>query len=438
MGIGVLKKLNTIMPDGIKTLFAPFIRKGLIDNRIFVDQYDKLILADSLPEERKEELRNNYIKETLIHAYEHTTYYKKLFDDIGFDAYSFTQPQQLAVIPVLTRKDVIKHFEELQADDITDFYENITGGSTGTPLKLNLSKESIYRERAFVYHFFHTYGYDYKKSKVASFRGTNFNKKNVRVNPLYNEIQLNPCNITDDTIYEYYDAISKFGATFLHGFPSAIYCFCKYAHMHNLKLNGMFSAVFCVSENLFDFQKQFIESTLVCPCTSFYGHTERNSFAEMDNNGLYHFNKLYGYHELSKDNEIISTGFINKKMPLIRYIVDDTAIPTENGYRITGHRDGFLYGKNGELLSGASLEVHSVLLDRIVSYQLLQKKKGELIVVFIPNEDFAYKDREALKELFQNKVGNALDVDVEEVDKMKLTKANKFKLIIQELPNQES
>ena len=435
MGIGILKKLNTMMPDSIKNLFAPFIRKGLIDNRIFVNQYDALIQADSLSEESREELRDAYLKDTLIHAYEHTVYYRNLFDNLGFDVYNFSHPEQLSIVPLLTRKDIIEHFEELQSDDITDYYENITGGSTGTPLKLNLSKESIFRERAFVYHFFNRYGYDYKKSKVASFRGTNFNGKNVRANPLYKEIQLNPCNISNGTIHEYYDAIKRFGANYLHGFPSAIYSFCKYADTNNLKVRGMFNAAFCVSENLYDFQKQYIENILECPCTSFYGHTERNAFAEMNEIGLYNFNNLYGYHELSKDNEIVSTGFLNKKMPLIRYVVDDTAIQAGKGYRITGHRDGFLYGRNGELLSGASLEVHSNLIDRIMSYQLVQKEKGRLIVMYTPNKDFSHNDKEALRQLFQNKVGTALDIHVEEVDKMILTKANKFKLIIQEVSN---
>lgn len=435
MGISVLKKLNTVMPDSIKKALSPFIRGGLVKNEVFIQQYNALIRADSLGEKDIKKMQIMYLKDTLTHAYEHTKYYKKVFDESGFDVYSFSNPEQLSVIPLLTRKDIIDNFEQLQADDIVDYYEAITGGSTGTPLKLNLAKESIYKERAFVYHFFQKFGYDYKKSKVASFRGTNFKRNNIKANPLYNEIQLNPCNINGDTIVEYYNAISNFGAEFLHGFPSAIYSFCKYAESRDIKLSGKYKAVFCVSENLYDFQKQFIEKALGCPCTSFYGHTERNALAEMDVQGLYHFNELYGYYELTENNEIVSTGFINRKMPLIRYVVDDTAIPSEEGFIIQGHRDGFLYGKNGELLSGASLEVHSEIIDKIISYQLVQRETGRLVVYYIPNRGFDEKDKGLFRQLFQNKVGDSLDVEVEEVKQMILTKASKFKLIIQETPD---
>lgn len=434
MGIKILKKLNTCLPDSVKNLFAPVIRGGLINNKLFEYQYNCLMKADSLNSSELETIRNRYLKETLVHAYEHTRYYRRIFDDCKFDVYNFSDPDQLKKLPLLSKKEIVENFEDILADDIQDYYEGITGGSTGTPLKLLLSKESIYLERAFVYHYFQKFGYDYKKSKIASFRGTNFNGKNVRTNPLYNEIQMNPCNINNDTIYDYWRTIRKFGAEFLHGFPSAIYSFCKYADENNISLNKKIKAVFCVSENLYDFQKEYIEKVLGCPCTSFYGHTERNAFAEMDDDGLYRFNGLYGYCELTEKNEIVSIGFINKKMPLIRYVVDDTAVPLGNGYKITGHRDGFLYGKNGELLSGASLEVHSDLIEKIISYQLVQREKGKLIVIYIPGKEFEKNDEESFRRLFQDKVGGALDVEIKGVQEMILTKRSKFKLIVQELP----
>ena len=40
-------------------------------------------------------------------------------------------------------------------------------------------------------------------------------------------------------------------------------------------------------------------------------------------------------------------------MPLIRYRLDDTATPYYDLFKIEGHRDGVLYGNDGEIISAA-------------------------------------------------------------------------------------
>lgn len=286
MGIALLKKLNTHLPDSIKIIFAPIIRGKLIYNTVFQEQMRELDRLDSMTCEAIEKEQFVQLKDTLLHAYEHTPYYKRLFDDVGFNPYDFCDISELAKIPVLTKELIIQNFSDLQADDINDYYSATTGGSTGTPLKINLDRESIYKERAFIYHFWKKYGYDYKSSTTASFRGTDFEGKICRANPLYNEIQLNPCFISAETIHNYYRCMCKFGVEFLHGFPSAIYSFCKFAKAAGLEIAGKYKAVFFISENVYDFQKKFIEETLECPTAPFYGHSERAVFAEAFGGGI--------------------------------------------------------------------------------------------------------------------------------------------------------
>lgn len=280
MGIALLKKLNTHLPDSVKLAFAPIIRWNLIYNSVFQKHMEELNMMDNQTYAEIESTQFIKLKETLIHAYEHTKYYRNLFEEAGFDVYKFSAVDELHKIPVLTKQLITEHFEDLQADDIQDYYSATTGGSTGEPLKVYLDRDSIYKEKAFIYHFWEKFGYDYKSSRLASFRGTNFGGRNFKANPLYNEIQCNPCNINRDTIVEYYHRINKFGVTFLHGFPSAIYSFCKFAKEALLEIKNKYRAVFFVSENVYDFQRTFIEETLGCPTAAFYGHSERAVFAE--------------------------------------------------------------------------------------------------------------------------------------------------------------
>lgn len=435
MGIALLKKLNTKLPDSVKIAFGSIIRSKLINNKVFQDQYSELIKMDSMSTCDIEKKQFEQLKEVLVHAYEHTMYYKRLFDDAQFDVYSFSNVSELKKIPVITKDLIIEHFDELQADDISDFYSATTGGSTGTPLKIHLDRDSIYREKAFIYHFWAQLGYDYKHSRIASFRGTDFNGKNFKANPLYNEIQVNPCNINARTINDYYKKLCVFKVEFLHGFPSAIYSFCKFAKEAGLPIHGKYKAAFFISENVYDFQREFIEETLGCPTAAFFGHSERAVFAEQVRDEGYLFNDSYGFWELSEGDHgsIICTGFLNKKMPLIRYELDDSAEKEFDRYRITGHRDGFLYGRNGEIISAAMLEVHSTILDKISNYQFRQKEKGTVEVLYMPFQKLTADEENALRNLFQTKVGDAVAVTVKEVNEMQLTNRAKFRLIIQEV-----
>lgn len=430
MGIAILKKINQKLPDQVKIMFAPIIRNRLIRNKIYLEQRSELKKYEKLNIEERHQLVLARLKMTLLHAYEHTEYYHSLFDRIGFNINLVQSVDDLKTIPVITKKDIIKYFDSLQANNIDDFYFATTGGSTGIPLKVSLSKESIYKERAFVYHFWSKYGYDDRKSRVASFRGTDFTKRFWKANPLYNEIQMNPCAINSNSINQYVEKMNKFGVDFLHGFPSAIYSFCRFATEKGISLNNKYKAVFLISENVYPFQKEYIEKTLGCPVAPFFGHTERNVFAEYFG-GKYFFNNLYGVTEFGDNGEIICTGFLNEKMPLIRYELDDTAIEKESGYDIIGHRDGFVYGKNGEIISAAQLEVHSKILDKVSSYQFVQEKKGFLCVKVCPFNKLESNDIRDITVLFQDKVGEACSVMVEETNQVEFTARGKFKLIVQ-------
>lgn len=433
MGIALLKKLNTNMPDSVKNAFAPIIRGKLIYSRVFREQINELDKMDSMTCADIEKAQFGKLKITLIHAYEHTEYYKKIFDEIGFNVYGFNNPQQLKMIPVLTREQIAQNLESLSADDVTDYYSATTGGSTGSPLKVYLDRDSIYKEKAFIYHFWSKYGYDYKSSKLASFRGTDFAGKNFKSNPLYNEIQVNPCNININTIKEYCKKIEKFGAEFLHGFPSAIYSFCRFAEEAGINLKGKFKAVFFISENIYDFWRDYIEKTLECITVAFYGHSERAVFAEENSMRGYSFNDFYGYWEVNEKGNIICTGFINQKTLLIRYELDDTAEKNADRYKIVGHRDGILYGDGNSIISLAAMEVHSAILDKVVSYQFIQKEKGKVTVLVVPVLQLSETDVKELYQLFQTKAGDTIRINIEVGERPRLTQRGKFKFLTQEI-----
>ena len=110
MGIALLKKLNNSLPDSVKLLGAPFIRRQLIYNKIFQNQLNQLNEGDLYTDSQLKEYQMEKLRDILIHAYEHTIYYKKVFDKIGFDPKEFNDINEFKKIPLLTKEIIHKNY----------------------------------------------------------------------------------------------------------------------------------------------------------------------------------------------------------------------------------------------------------------------------------------------------------------------------------------
>lgn len=437
MKIDAIKRLNEWLPYWVKKPFAPVIRRRLIENRVFLDQYDALIRADAMTDAEKLREQMRLFKQMLQHAYDHTVYYKNLFDSLALKPADIQTIEDLKKLPVLTKKDLQEHYAELQADDITDFYEVSTGGTTGKPTHVLMERDAIWREWAFAYHYWSKFGYDFKTSRLATLRGVNLGKRQSEINPLYNEIRLNLFAMNRGNIRQYVRAAEKYGADFMYGYPSAVYNFCRLAREADIDLAGKFKAALLISENLYPFQKEVITAVLSCPIAIFYGHSERAVFAEEYGQG-YLFQPLYGVTEIAADGTLVVTGFINGKMPLIRYEVDDRVEEIAGNTVIVGHRNSeYLYGANGERFRATLLDFHGYLAQTFAQYQFIQEKAGSCILNAVPYSDELNTNQiKEIEKKIRQKFGAAITCEIRIVKELEMTPRGKYQMVIQKETSQ--
>ena len=438
-----IKKINEILPGWVKVPFTPLLRSKLIKNKTFLKQYYDLIEQDQMNAEDLQIVQDKKLKETLIFAYNNSEYYKRIMDqaNISLDSDSF---EILGKLPILTKKQLKENLDRIQVPTIKNFYTVTTGGTTGEPTKVYMANDAIYKEWAFVYHYWSKYGYDFKKSKLATFRGVNLGKKLYDINPLYKEIRMNVFTMNKNNIVKYVNTIDKYGADFLYGYPSAVYNYCRLAQEAGVTPKKRYKAVFLISENLYTFQKEKIEEILASPIAMFYGHSERAVFAERDDVG-YSFNPCYGITEINEKGEPVVTGFINNKTPLIRYAVDDHVEHIAdkevgafekglaNGrYRISGHWDSeVLYGKKGEHISAAEINVHDGTFVGIESYQFIQREKGLCELCLVSETKLSEGSLKKIENAINKKLGGAVECKVKQVENVILSNRGKYKQIIQ-------
>lgn len=432
MNIAAIRKINEQMPYWMKRPFSRIIRRKLIENSVFSEQYGALVEADAMDEEEKSRRQKELLEKTLAHAYEHTDYYRRLFDQVGLRLGYVDPLEALADIPVLTKELLRENYNALQADDIDNYYEVSTGGTTGAPIHVLMEKDAIYREWAFTYHYWSKFGYDYEKSRLATFRGVDLNNKLSEINPLYQEIRMNVFLMSRNNIAEYVKRIEKYGADFIYGYPSSVYNFCRLTREAGIPVKGRFKAALLISENLYPFQEEELTRTLDCPIAIFYGHSERAVYGERYGEG-YVFQPQYGVTEIAKDNTLIVTGFINRKMPLIRYTVDDEAEPVANGgVSIRGHWNAdLLDGKNGERISAAAINFHDGTFDGVEKYQFVQREAGRCILNVVPSGETLVENRvRAIEKSVRQKFGAALTCEIRLVKELETTSRGKYQMVI--------
>ena len=433
MAIALLKKINEVIPYWVKKPFSKIIRNKLIKNKEFLNTYSELTVYDLMSEEEKNKLQFELLKQTLKHAYDHTKYYHELFDKVEIKIEDINSIADLKRIPILTKDLLKERWDDLQADDIDDFYLVTTGGTSGEPIKVNMEKKAIYREWAFVYHYWSKFGYDFKTTKLATFRGINLGNKLYEINPLYAEVRLNVFALNENNFGQYIEIIDRFGADIIYGYPSAIYNFCRIANKKGINLKERFKMVLLISENLYTFQEEMIKQVMNCEIAMFYGHSERAVFGEKYGK-TYLFNSLYGIIEIGKKNEPIVTGFINRKTPLIRYLIDDQVIPTGTGYEVVGHHSSeVLVGSNDERVTMASINFHDDTFKKIKAYQFVQKDIGRCILRLESEKKLSSVDMYNIKNNVERKLGKGFTCFPEQVDTVEISKRGKYKMLISEI-----
>lgn len=440
MNSAKLKVLYEKLPESIKVSFSPIIRRGMIKNKVFMEQYEELMKADALSEKERQEMQFAKLKELCIYVYENTTYYKKIFDEAGFDPYVFSSFEEFTdKVPILEKADVLENYDGINAAAITGDYPASTGGSSGTRLVVNNSKECFYKENAFLCHHYLKIGYDYQSSKVAYFGG--MGDTLISASPLYNMMRYNSKLINAKTVGQVVKSLNSYRPQYIQGLPSAIYYFCRLLNEGNYVLKFQLKGVIFASENIYSEQRIFVESILGCRALAHYGHTERVVFGEEvlgdDPVPKYRFNHLYGYTEIDPvDNCIIGTGFINRKMPLLRYKTDDIAKLSEGYdgcYEIEGHRTAAMVGKNGERTSSASFAHMDSTFDYIDQFQFEQYKPGYIIVYIVPKKSLSDNELEKIKRIFEDKFMHNMEVELRVVKEVMLTTRGKFALLIQHM-----
>jgi phenylacetate-CoA ligase len=439
-----LKRIKDKIPEPLKYFTASLFRNEIIKSKEFRKYYNLLTNRETLSPEIIEEYQFDQLKSILVYSNIYVPYYQELFKKISFNPDKFSDFKQIEKIPFLTREIIQANFNKLISRKKVNggYYVGNTGGSSGLPLKFLLDYNSVHKECAFIYYYRQKLRYTFE-DKLITFRDIEFENKFWKYNPMHNELIFSPRKLSKITINSFANQFDKAKPQYLNGYLSTIWYFAKLLDEYQIKLNNKLKGIFLISENIDPKQRKFIEKFFNVLSTSFYGHSERCVIAEEVSQNMYKFDPYYGFtEEIPIENNqysIVGTGFLNKKMPFIRYKTDDTCSLKNQLYIIDGKRSSNigLYGHNNEFLSSTAFDLQNPVFKNITTYQFIQKVKGKAELLIIVNKNFQNSELAIIKDEILHQTKGIIDIEIRIVESLILSPRGKYQMYISNLNLEE-
>ena len=398
------------------------------------------------------------LNDLLLHAYQHTQYYHRIFDQIGIIQGNHVDLSRIQEIPLLTKEIIRQHHNELISDDFKSrgWFYNSSGGSTGEPVRLIQDRQfQRWAKVANNYYYRNILNIDepiVKKviiwgSERDLFTGT-FGTRAKITNWLTNTITLNCFRMATNDIEKYITTINTYKPDLIRGYAGSLHDICHYAERNNLDIHSP-KVLVSAAETLNNEMRDQIERVFGQKVYNFYGSREVPSLAGECKDGLMHSFVFWNYQELldehnrpvkqGEEGKVIVTNLFNYSMPLVRYEIGDMAVqgpkrcscgnilPTFE--KITGRITDHFVLKNGAIVP-AEFFIHLLGVvcngGEIKQFQVIQEDYDRIRILAVAGAGLTEKYRKDVESKIQVAVGSDCGIIWDFVNNIPKTPTGKY------------
>jgi phenylacetate-CoA ligase len=397
------------------------------------------------------ELQLRLLRKLLRHCQATVPHYRRQMEELGIDAEDLRNLDDVKRLPILTKQGVLDAGPDMVSSRYPRWLQSTahTGGTTGTPLTLKRDVFSIGNEHAFVRRQYDWAGIGLR-DRCAFLTGRLVAKPDQTdhlyvYDPCMKELILSTYHLSHQTAVQYAEAMKEHKVKAIVGYPSAIHLLAQACLDGGPKLS--LSAALTSSEVLTDSMCKTIETAFGCRVFDFYGSAERVCYIHMCEQGSYHIVSEYGLSELipfdenePKECRIVSTGFWNFAMPLIRYDPGDVIIKADRQCscgrafpvieRIGGRQGDRIVAPSGRQF-GAAILTHLLYgTGNILESQIIQDQMDHVTIEYVPAQRFSTQDLRAFESLITMHLPSELRVDFKSVDAVERTISGKIKPVV--------
>jgi phenylacetate-CoA ligase len=454
----VYNKVPIFLQDLFATVYG-FKQYNRKYKGVFYSELDKIRIRESFTKTEWEDFQIKELRSLLLHAYKNVDFYyhKYRHHNINESFLKSIDFDKFRKIPFLEKEDLRK-FGTSKLLTKTHFggtFIKRTSGSTGTPCSIYWTREM---EQVWAASF---------ERRIRNISGVNKNSSRgmiggqrilptsdangrvYRINHYEKQIYFSAYHINEKNLNSYIEGLERIKLDYLTGYASANFVLAKLLLKRGYKLPYSLKAIILSSEKLTEEMKAVISSVYGCRVIDSYGMVEAcASFTENEYGELMD-NPDVGYTEFLDDSfldvsswgetgNIVCTGFLNYKQPLIRYKIGDKAkLATKQNLKcgrhfkkieeIVGRNEDFITTNDGRIM----VRFHSLYLglDKIKRGQLIQIKKNVFVLNLEVTESLNQKERELILNRAYSQLGH-VSLEIIESNEISVTNNGKFKTVI--------
>ena len=393
---------------------------------------------------------------TLTHAVATVPHYRGIVAPGEIEADPFAA---LARFPLLDR-DVVRADRQRMLSEQGDraaWIENTSGGSTGEPVKLlqdpdHLAWTVAARE---VYSTWAGGGLGepelYIWGSEKDLEG-NASLRNRVGNRLLRRTLLNAFLLTDETIEAILGRLRDGPPTLVIAYAQAGYEVARYAARNGIEVPPQ-RGVIATAGTLYDFMREQLEETFGCRVLNRYGSRETGDMAgECEHRTGLHVLPWNCHVEVlgpdsepvgpGEEGEIAVTGFTNRAMPLIRYLIGDRArLPereiecpcgrrTQMLAEVTGRSVDTFLGPDGQMVDGEYFTHLMYFRPWLRQFQVVQRSLTEVVYRVACEAQMPAADREEIVAKTRAVLGDACAVEFEQVETIEPSASGKLRYTI--------
>ncbi len=401
------------------------------------------------------ELQLSKLCRLLTHAQTHVPYYRKLFAEIGFKAENMRSITDLARIPFLDKSKIRANTEALKSEIAQDLASFNTGGSSGEPLIFYIGKKRVSHDVAAKWRATRWWGVDIGDPDIVVW-GSPIEldvQDNIRIfrDWLFRTKLLPAFEMSEQKLDSFLEQIRTMRPKMLFGYPSALSHIARYAETRHLRVDNLgIRVAFVTSERLYDEQRQQISKTFGCRVANGYGGRDTGFIAHECPKGGMHITAEDIIVEIVDSQgkslpcgmagEIVITHLATKDFPFIRYrtgdigVLDTMVCSCGRGLpllkEIQGRSTDFLVAQDGTIMHGLALIYILRDLPQVRAFKIIQESLQLTRVCVVSDTGLGQELIEKIENGFKARLGQGVQVAIEEVAEIAAEKSGKFRYVI--------
>ena len=331
-----------------------------------------------------------------------------------------------------------------------------TGGTTGAPLQLTRSLESIVAEQFFLDELLAPHGFSMHRSRIAVLRGDRV-KDALDLEAPYGRLThggrrlaLSTMHLGPRTVSWFYRALREFRPQVLWVYPSAALSLMKLLGDERARLG--IPVILASSEVMPASLHLALERHFESDVINYYGQAERVCLAYSTRPHRFFFHPGYGRVELAAETSpepghrrfrIIGTSFWNSAMPLVRYdtgdaiivpndydeaALNDVALGRRHFLSIEGREGEYLLTREGVRVIGLNQIPRE--LKNVFQMQLVQNAYDSVAVNVVAMPGFGPDDLHQIERQARAKIPAEMSVDVCVVEELATGPSGKAPFVI--------